>query len=310
MREINTQDKRFIDGNGRDVLGTVVTADWLNAVQDELTGLVRGFGGTVTPSTPNQIYQLVRAALDLLAAKNAIINAGNGLTGGGDLSASRTISMGTPSTITGSSANSVGSNTHSHAIDKASTTAAGIVQLENTLTSNLTTRALTAAQGKVLQDSKLGNTGDQILNGALRFSAAGYLGRQGVIGVGADDVWMHNPVSGSYLALKDNGELHYKNNKVADYSDFVNQRAESGYQKLPNGLIIQWGKGTAGAAGVNFTNRLPVSFPVACVNVQAIHIGDDYAVNVTVNGMTLTGFNARSSYQASQVSIYWFAIGY
>lgn len=64
MQEINTSDKRFTDGNGRDRMGTVVTAAWLNGVQDELVGLVRGLGGTPNPQTPNQIWQLLQTALD------------------------------------------------------------------------------------------------------------------------------------------------------------------------------------------------------------------------------------------------------
>lgn len=63
MREINTADKRFHNGNGRNEMGTVVTAEWLNAVQDELTGLIKGLGGQVEPLRPNQIYLLLAAAL-------------------------------------------------------------------------------------------------------------------------------------------------------------------------------------------------------------------------------------------------------
>lgn len=61
MREINTSDKRFHNGNGRNEMGTVVTAEWLNAVQDELVGVIKGLGGQVDPSKPNQIWQLLAA---------------------------------------------------------------------------------------------------------------------------------------------------------------------------------------------------------------------------------------------------------
>ncbi|MGA9651865.1 hypothetical protein [Pedobacter sp.] len=47
------------------------------------------------------------------------IIAGNGLTGGGSFGVDRTITMGTPSSITQSSTNSVTSTSHTHAIDKA-----------------------------------------------------------------------------------------------------------------------------------------------------------------------------------------------
>lgn len=155
MREINTQDKRFIDGNGRDVLGTVVTADWLNAVQDELVGLIRGFGAQVAPGTPNQIYQLVSTALNSMASNRVIINAGSGIIGGGDLTSSRMLSLGIPSTLTDKTTNATTSNSHTHELARASTTAAGIVRLNNTLISDATDQALTAAQGKALNEAKL-----------------------------------------------------------------------------------------------------------------------------------------------------------
>lgn len=45
------------------------------------------------------------------------ISAGNGLTGGGDLSANRTISMGTPSTVGPATSNTASETTHTHALD-------------------------------------------------------------------------------------------------------------------------------------------------------------------------------------------------
>lgn len=45
------------------------------------------------------------------------ISAGNGLTGGGDLSANRTISMGTPSTVGPATSNAASGTTHTHALD-------------------------------------------------------------------------------------------------------------------------------------------------------------------------------------------------
>jgi len=53
------------------------------------------------------------------------ITAGNGLTGGGDLSADRTITLGTPSTITATTSNSVTSTSHTHALSGISRIAAG-----------------------------------------------------------------------------------------------------------------------------------------------------------------------------------------
>lgn len=54
-----------------------------------------------------------------LAAGTRNIAAGNGLTGGGDLTANRTIALGTPSSITATSTNSVTSTSHTHALGEA-----------------------------------------------------------------------------------------------------------------------------------------------------------------------------------------------
>ena len=86
------------------------------------------------------------------ATKATTLTAGIGLTGGGTLGGNRVLSMGKPSKITATSTDEAVSDTHSHSIDKASTSVAGIVMLVNALNSTATDCALTAAQGKALAD--------------------------------------------------------------------------------------------------------------------------------------------------------------
>ena len=90
------------------------------------------------------------ANISVLQARK--ISAGAGLTGGGDLSSDRTISLGTPSTITGSTTNSASGTTHTHAIDAASTTKKGIVQLNDAIDSTSATQAGTANAVKKAYD--------------------------------------------------------------------------------------------------------------------------------------------------------------
>ena len=97
------------------------------------------------------------------ADKTVQLTAGAGLTGGGTLAGNRTFALGTPSKITATSTNAAVSNTHSHEIDKASPSVAGIVRTNNTLTGTSDSEALSAAMGKKLNDEKLGNIGDQII---------------------------------------------------------------------------------------------------------------------------------------------------
>ncbi|ASP16794.1 hypothetical protein CGZ77_02980 [Neisseria sp. KEM232] len=101
------------------------------------------------------------------ADKTIQLAAGAGLTGGGTLAGNRTFALGTPSKITATSTNVAVSNTHSHEIDKASPSVAGIVRTNNTLTGTSDSEALSAAMGKKLNDEKLGNRGDQIITDGM-----------------------------------------------------------------------------------------------------------------------------------------------
>ena len=61
----------------------------------------------------------------LQAAAARILTAGNGLTGGGDLSADRTFTLGTPSTLTTVTTNAVTATSHTHAVTFPVTSVAG-----------------------------------------------------------------------------------------------------------------------------------------------------------------------------------------
>ncbi|WFF38032.1 phage tail protein [Moraxella nasibovis] len=114
----------------------------------------------------------VNATANTKANQSTTITAGNGLTGGGNMTANRTVALGTPSQITASTTNSVTATSHTHAIDKASTSVAGVVQLNDTLASTATNQALTANQGKALNDNKLDKTGG-VLTGTLYAANSG-----------------------------------------------------------------------------------------------------------------------------------------
>lgn len=66
----------------------------------------------------------------LLGTKSVI--AGNGLTGGGTLDTTRTLTLGTPSTLSGNTTNSVTASSHTHALASASESVAGVVEIATT----------------------------------------------------------------------------------------------------------------------------------------------------------------------------------
>jgi hypothetical protein len=89
----------------------------------------------------------------------------------------------------------------------------------------------------------------------------------------------------------------------------------SGYQKLPSGLIIQWGLfpigygSTASSSGTAISNNFPIAFPNACLSAVMTHNGG-VAITITVNGFTKTKFDAWSNYGQSGASGWLIAIGY
>lgn len=91
--------------------------------------------------------------------------------------------------------------------------------------------------------------------------------------------------------------------------EFVASLAANGYQKLPSGLIIQWGSANY-AAGVGAV-VYPIAFPTATRSIQLTlqSSGAGSYSNDATGNISTTGFTA---YQNSPVnsSFFWIAIGY
>lgn len=156
------------------------TAQWEEGIYqwettDPVLGGENGIDNKPTRQLANRTVWLKQ---ELEAAQQSqrkrLITVGAGLTGGGNLSADRSIALTTPSTLSGSTANWAGNGTvgHTHELAAATATLAGVVKLINALNSTATDAALSAAMGKALNDSKLDNSGSQTLNGTLTIQAA------------------------------------------------------------------------------------------------------------------------------------------
>ncbi|EEW0942479.1 TPA: hypothetical protein PBQ19_002245 [Escherichia coli] len=104
-------------------------------------------------------------------------------------------------------------------------------------------------------------------------------------------------------------------NQVPDMNSFGNSLTANGYQKLPGGMIIQWGSfsvsPTGGSVGtVDIT--LPVAFPAACRSVNAlISTNDPSARSVGFDIGSTNRTKIRFTYTSATInSIYWMAVGY
>ena len=100
---------------------------------------------------------------------NGSIKAGDGLIGTVE-NKNSTLSLGTPSTINENSTNTVTASSHTHEVAKATINNAGIVRLHNGLEHSYSDRALTATQGKILNE-RINNTATGLnnKNGYIKF---------------------------------------------------------------------------------------------------------------------------------------------
>lgn len=86
----------------------------------------------------------------------------------------------------------------------------------------------------------------------------------------------------------------------------------TGYQKLPGGLIIQWGNSPQSNNGGPYTVTFPIAFPNTCftVNLTIGTLNTDTSNSVSVGSITTTSFQFYSVGGGPTYNHYWVAIGY
>lgn len=103
---------------------------------------------------------------------------------------------------------------------------------------------------------------------------------------------------------------------LAALSQFGNSLANPGYQKLPGGLIVQWGSGTHSGGSGSQAVTFPQAFPNACLISYATNAasGPPSAFHGTGNetrtGLTIYSATASGVAAAAGTSFKWLAIGY
>lgn len=88
---------------------------------------------------------------------------------------------------------------------------------------------------------------------------------------------------------------------------FQNIHGDYGFQKMPNGMIIQWGKATVTGIAEPGEILFPTAFPNKCTNVTVSPI--DSTASAQVQSVTPGHFKAVHDMNGA-VQIYWLAIGY
>ncbi|EOZ1555632.1 hypothetical protein ACQK1D_001394 [Escherichia coli] len=103
-------------------------------------------------------------------------------------------------------------------------------------------------------------------------------------------------------------------NQIPDMNNFSSNRGSAGYQKLPSGLILQWGAGIAGTGSVANTGNtinFPIAFPNQCFQVVTSYDnGGGVIVAGSAGSQTTTSFLLRCDATGGSYNFRWFAMGY
>lgn len=88
--------------------------------------------------------------------------------------------------------------------------------------------------------------------------------------------------------------------------------AANGYQRLPSGLIIQWGLSASMSGNGSTTVTLPIAFPSVCVSAVASLVGGTNIADkdALIGSVSTTQIVIRNNGSNSSNTAYWIAIGY
>lgn len=117
--------------------------------------------------------------------------------------------------------------------------------------------------------------------------------------------------AGDTLTLESNGATGWYavggSAQLGSAGMFGVSKSASGYQKLPSGLIIQWGTFTTTPGSVSF----PIAFPTGCVGVVATAM-DSQNTTVYTTSISNTSFSWNVNiWSGTSIGSYcWIAIGY
>ena len=108
------------------------------------------------------------------------------------------------------------------------------------------------------------------------------------------------------------GDILVKGSRITTISEFNSNGSSNGYQKLPSGVIIQWGQTTAPANGTSAAINFPIVFPGAvslCFGNRVT--ANSNAVDGNSSGaFALSGSQYKVFSDDNSVDVAWIAIGY
>lgn len=135
-------------------------------------------------------------------------------------------------------------------------------------------------------------------------------------GVGRDIIGKGNIADVlTYLTLKTAAQrdVGVGATQIPDMSSFTSSLAANGWQKLPGGLIIQWGLSVSTPASANYATNFPIAFPNVCLQATATFadsISPARAFPTNINSVSATAIAMRNPDNAAISQFRYIAIGY
>lgn len=173
---------------------------------------------------------------------------------------------------------------------------------------------LTAIDGSCI--SSVSNFNNMINSGAYAVSSASSITGAPYTGAIYGTLWVQKRNSNNtiqfFMSASTNPVILFRMNdgsswggwkQSASFNDFQGLNSANGYQRLPNGLIIQWGVATGK------TNSSTITYPISmnsCYAVLATPRNNGYSTTCTVNYFGVDNFYV---YCPGSVDISWIAIG-
>ena len=91
---------------------------------------------------------------------------------------------------------------------------------------------------------------------------------------------------------------------------FSKSLSVNGYQKLPSGIIIQWGRATHPGNNTALQVNYPIAFPGGMFAISGSELGATPTINYSMVPLSNSYFSLTSSYMSGTNTCGWIAIGY
>lgn len=283
----------FTRGNPQ--TGTAATKldnDYFDSIQEEICGVIEGAGIALDKTKRTQLAESINKLIGNSKAPAASMTVAGIVQLNSAVNSTAENQAATPKAVKmaydlANTANTTANKAKSTAETDASTTVKGRVQLNSAVNSTAENQAATP---------KAVITAYDLANGRL-------------------------PLTGGTVTGNTNftGKLQQAGNDVITATSikslFENKLTDSGYQKLPNGLIIQWGNVLRNKnSPSNYSITFPISYPNSCLHVTCTPRFNTDPVVLGADAHNAVGAVTKSSMvvrqDSNQNSLYWLTIGY